>query len=629
MKKITLIAHADRKKTLLKEIQNIGAIEVVATRLEEINSAQVSRSLGSLEAKLADILQALELIRRYDDSKTSFLTPKPLISISELMSGSEKFSDADEIINKTKQFSDDINALKIKKQRLKNKIAQLAPYEKFDVPLERMNTGLYTTCLLGTIPSENLEKFQQIVKDYGESAYFETIDEHKDFLVLYTIMLNQIHGKLTSELKYIGLSEAYTKNLYGTPNDNILKYQNEYQLLEKETKEFEAAAKKFVDDKLILKTYEDYLVNVIERERCIEKLGETSMTFMLEGWIVADDQDKIEKALLSAAPESYIAFREPKADEIPPTAMKNSKLVEPFEAITEMYSLPSSKGFDPSVIMSVFYFLLFGMMVGDFAYGIILTIGAYVVLKLKKPTGMFRKVTTIVMTCGISTALWGLFFGTIFSIEGIPAVINPINDAMTLLVLCLAIGILHIMVGLGIGAYICIKRGHFWEAVFDKISWIAVLIGGILLALGGTVGTIGTYMAIVGIAVLFFTQGRSKKGIFRKFIGGFAGVYGVTGYISDILSYCRLFGMGLATSVISMVFNTIASLFFGNVIGYIVSAVILTVGHVFNISINTLGAFVHTARLQFIEFYSRFYEGGGRAFSPLDIKAKNFRLEER
>ena len=264
---------------------------------------------------------------------------------------------------------------------------------------------------------------------------------------------------------------------------------------------------------------------------------------------------------------------------------------------------------------------------------IILTLGALVVLKLKKPTGMFRKITTVIMICGVSTALWGLFFGTIFSIEGIPSVINPIGDAMTLLVLCLGIGILHIIVGLAIGTYMLIRQGKVLDALFDKVSWIMLLAGGVMFAAcsalsAGVVGQIGTYMALAGVAVLLFTQGRHKKGIFRKLIGGLSSLYGATGYISDILSYCRIFGMGLATTVIAMVFNTIAGLFLGEWYGYIIGIIVMTIGHVFNIAINTLGAFVHTARLQYIEFFSKFYEGGGHAFSPLGIRTKNYRLED-
>jgi V/A-type H+-transporting ATPase subunit I len=155
-----------------------------------------------------------------------------------------------------------------------------------------------------------------------------------------------------------------------------------------------------------------------------------------------------------------------------------------------------------------------------------------------------------------------------------------------------------------------------------------VLAGAVMLALGGTAGSVGMYVAIAGLAILLFTQGRAKKGILRKAMGGLASIYGITSYLSDILSYCRIFGMGLATTVIGMVFNTIAGLFFGPWYGYVLGIIVLTIGHVFNIAINTLGAFVHTARLQYIEFFSKFFESGGHMFRPLGLKTKNYRLED-
>ena len=209
--------------------------------------------------------------------------------------------------------------------------------------------------------------------------------------------------------------------------------------------------------------------------------------------------------------------------------------------------------------------------------------------------------------------------------------LNPKKDAqgaLTTLMLCLGIGVLHIFTGLFIGMYMDIRRGHFWDAIFDRFSWVLVIGGGIALFLGGTVGTVGSYLALTGVVILLFTQGRHKKGILKKAIGGLSSVYGVTGYISDILSYCRIFGMGLATTVIAMVFNTIGSLLMGGVVGYIFAAVVLTIGHVFNIAINTLGAFVHTARLQYIEFFNKFYEGDGHTFMPLSYRARHHRITD-
>ncbi|MDD5016994.1 MAG: V-type ATP synthase subunit I [Eubacteriales bacterium] len=628
MKRVTLIAHADRKSAVLKALQNIGAVEIVTTNEEDLSPARLALSLGGLETRLDNVRESLALIRKYDDAKTPFLMSKPGISRSALKDMRGKFLEADEAIQKIKRFSFDMTALKTRRQQIKNKIIQLEPYEKFDAPLESVGTGRYSKSLLGTIPSENEKEYIRIREEYGELACFETVDEQNDIFSVYVIMHHDIYERLTGELKFIGFSEAYTKDLYGTPRDLIFDYKNELESLHNETKEYEKNALRFSEDKPMLQALEDYLINEIERERCVEHLGETGATFMLEGWVTADDQDHVEKTVLDIAPESYIAFRDPEEDEMPPTAFANAKAVAPFEAVTTLYSVPSAKGFDSNFLMSIFYFLIFGMMIADFAYGLILTFGALLVLKLKKPDGMFRKVTTVIMICGISTSLWGLFFGTIFSIEGVPSIINPLEDAMSMLIICLGIGIIHLMFGLGMGAYINIKRGKVWSAVFDNVSWIMVLAGAVMLVFGGVTGTVGTYLAIAGVAILLLTQGRHKKGIIGKAVGGLASIYGATGYLSDILSYCRIFGMGLATTVIAMVFNTIASLFFGGIFGYIVGIIVLTVGHVFNIAINTLGAFVHTARLQYIEFFSKFFEGGGHMFKPLSMRTKNYRLED-
>ena len=626
MKKVAFIAHASSRATVMKTLQNMAAVEITSMKEEDLRAARAPEALSALEARLADVRESLTLIKRYDETKTGFLTPKPAISRDELGKVSERFTEAEAAVRRMKQFSEEMNALKSRRQRLLSRIAQLEPFEHFDAPLESVGTGRYTTSLLGTIPGTATEKYEQICETYEGQAYFETVD--RLHMAVYIIMPKSVAEKLTGELKYIGFSEAYTKDLYGTPKDLIYDFRSECEAIESEAAEHEEKARKFVEDKLTLQAVEDYLVNEIDRERSIEKLGETDATFMLNGWIIAEQQERVEKVLREAAPEAYITFSEPADDDIPPTAVHNKKLVAPFEAVTDMYSIPSSKGFDPNFLMSIFYFFIFGMMIGDAAYGVILTAGAYLVLRLKKPTGMFRQVTTVIMICGISTLFWGLMFGSVFSISGIKGVFDPLGDPMPLLILCLGVGVLHLLAGLGFAAYMNIKRGKIWDAIFDNVSWMMVLVGACMLALGGTAGTVGIYIALAGLAILLFTQGRAKKGFVGKAVGGLASIYGITGYLSDILSYCRIFGMGLATNVIGMVFNTIAGLFFGPVFGYLAGIIVLTIGHVFNIAINTLGAFVHTARLQYIEFFSKFFEGSGHAFSPLGVRTRNYRLED-
>ena len=636
MKKMALIAHSDNRERVLQRLQDIGAVEVAKTSLEELEAAQTPETLLELEKKLGEVREALEVIRKYDETKSGMLTPKPAITKERLKDMHSSLLEADEAIEKIKQFTMETGALKSREHRLRNRATQLEPYAKFDVPLESIKENDYTVCLLGTIPADNIDNYRALCEKYKEGAYFEDIERNKDYLSVYVIIAKEYDEELTGELKYIGFAEAFTKDLIGTPADLIYDINNECESIKAEAAEYDEKAKKYVDYKLSLQAVEDYLINEIARVRCIERLGETGSTFMLTGWVIEGTEEKIEKLVIDAAPEAYIAFDEPAEDDMPPTAVKNPGVVAPFEAVTDMYAVPSKKGIDPNLLMSFFYFLIFGMMMGDIAYGIILTLGALLVLKLKKPTGMFKKITTVIMICGVSTALWGAFFGNFFSAEiGLPGVINPIDDAMTMLIICLGIGVLHILVGLGIGAFMSIRRGKILDAIFDKITWMMILIGAVLYAAGSaigggkTLGTVSIVLVLAGFAILIGTAGRKKKGVIRKIVGGVASIYDVTGYVSDILSYCRIFGMGLATTVIAMVFNTIAGLFMGGVVGYIIGIIVLIVGHVFNIAINTLGSFVHTARLQYIEFFSKFYEGGGHAFMPLGIRTKNYRIEEQ
>jgi V/A-type H+-transporting ATPase subunit I len=472
MKRLTLIAHAQSKHSILKTLQDLGAVEIISADLTDLHAAGASQSLGLLELRLADVRKSLELIKKYDETKTSFLTPKPAISASALKN--MDYTAADEAISELNALTEETNTLKSRKQRLKNRISQLEPYECFDAPLESLGKNTFSVFLLGAVPTGSAEEYARIRESYADCAYFEAVGESRESVSVFVAVHSSEAEKLLGELKYIGFSEAYTKDSRGTPADIMRDLDGECAAIDNKAAENEQKVKKFVDDKLLLQAVEDHLINDIERERSIEKLGETGVAFLLEGWIIADDEERVHKALIETAPEAYITTRKPAQDEIPPTAIRNKKLVQPFEAVVDMYSAPSSRGLDPNFVMSIFYFFIFGMMIGDAAYGIILIVGAYIVLKLKKPTGMFRKVTTIIMICGISTAFWGLMFGSVFSIDGIKGIFNPLGNPMPLLILCLGVGVVHLLAGLGVAAYMNIRRGKILDAIFDNVSWMKI-----------------------------------------------------------------------------------------------------------------------------------------------------------
>jgi V/A-type H+-transporting ATPase subunit I len=372
-----------------------------------------------------------------------------------------------------------------------------------------------------------------------------------------------------------------------------------------------------------------------DRTKVLEKLVRTEKTFLLEGWLPAEESERVRQEIIKHY-DCVLDIREPEKDEQHPILLKNHPLVEPFEVITEMYSLPNANEVDPNPVMAPFFFLFFGLMIGDAAYGLIMALATGLIVKIFKPQGMAGKLLKMICLGGISTLLWGALFGSwfgdlVYVVTGgaytiSPIWFNPLDDPMRLLIFSFILGAIHIFVGMGVKGYMLIREGKPLDALFDIGSWYLLIPGLAAMAVGGVVGTIGKYTALAGVLMLLVTQGRGEKNILKRLMSGLGSLYGITGYFSDILSYSRLLALGLATGVIASVINTMGTLFGLNLFGIIVLAIVLVIGTIFNIAINALGAYVHTSRLQYVEFFGKFYEGGGKPFKPFKINTKFTKL---
>ena len=331
--------------------------------------------------------------------------------------------------------------------------------------------------------------------------------------------------------------------------------------------------------------------------------------------------------------------------------VRNSDFVEPFEAVTNLYSRPDPSGIDGTPYMTPFYILLFGMMLSDTGYGLLLLIGGYLFLKLKKPGGMMGSFAKVITWGGLSTVIWGFLTGTFFGLDFdvifgttdvFPILVDPMSDPIMMLILCFGLGVLHILFGVSLKIKMSFDAGDWQTAVFDNLSWILIIIGLIMFAgasavqgLPPVVSKIGLVLAVIGAVMILLFKGREKKNVVSRTVSGLGELYQVTSYLSDILSYARLFALGIATGVIASVFNQLCGMLMGSpniilkILGTLIACVLLVGLHLFNLAINTLGAFVHCARLQYVEFYGKFYEAGGRTFQPLGYTAKHVRLTDK
>ena len=327
---------------------------------------------------------------------------------------------------------------------------------------------------------------------------------------------------------------------------------------------------------------------------------------------------------------------DPAEGEDVPVLLQNNRFASPFESIIGSYGYPRYGSFDPTFIVAIFYSLIFGMIMQDVGYGLLLTLGCPLLIRKMNPKKSTKQLLQAFTICGVSTIVFGVLFGGYFgdlphqlavnffgadadALNHLALLFNPVENNTGFLILTLAVGGIHMVVGMLIRAYMLAKRGDLFAAIFDVGSWIVLFAGLLLLLFSPSVGKI---VALCGAAMLVLTQGRHSKNIFGKIFGGIYSLYNIIGYMSDLLSYSRIFALGLSGAIIGQVMNILGTLSGGGFFGFIILIVIFLVGHGLNLALSMISCYVHTARLQYIEFFGKFYEEGGRPFAPATVNTK-------
>ena len=646
MSKLSVICLNSRKKKFIKELMDLGVVEIskpMSGSEENVipegtflanNSAEVSH----LDAQIAAYGAAIDILDSYYDGKKSlFNTRKEVTEEDFIRNVEQNESYVKEIAEKISVLQKKINDNKAEINRLSILIKGLEPWRDFDLPLE--NTGTKTsTIFTGVVPIKtNTDNLLNAVLEEAPSAVIQKVSSDKIQNYLCFICLKEEKPKVLETLRQFSFTSVVLNDNSGTAAEAISKYEKTTARLNEEIELSVSELKELSKDiEKIEYIYDDLLIKR-DRAKAVGDFINTKKVFCFDGWLPVDSIEKVKQVLDKN--ECYYEIREPIKNEEPPIMLKNNKFASPFEAVTVMYSMPLATEVDPTPIMAPFYFLFFGLMLSDAAYGIILSLACFALLKKFKLEGTMKKMVTMFFWCGISTFFWGALFGgwfgdavAVFSktFLGREIVINPIwidplQEPMTLLIFSLILGAIHMFVGMGMQAYMLIKNGKALDALFDVGLWYMLLIGLVLFGVGSMItpalSSVGKWMALIGAVGIVVTGGRNKKG-FGKITGGFGSLYGITNYLSDVLSYSRLLALGLATGVVAKVVNILGSLAGSGVVGIIVFIAVFLFGTVFNLAINALGAYVHSCRLQYVEFFGKFYTGGGKPFEPFVGKTK-------
>lgn len=644
MQKLNLVAMSYERNAVLNALSLTGAVEI-KMQAERENTVPLALDCENLREYALKVENALNLlsaqIEEYNSDnkiKTDVLKDGFSVSYSDFMSAGALKEQADKTVEKIGALEEERKKLLSRQSGLLRTLQTAEIYSALKTPFNNIADTKHVKIKLGTVPSAELDNIKKAV-DGNELCSLSVLNKDGE----NTLVIYAVHKGAEDVLQNFGFSACPFKEGSGeSVYAGLLAEKSGISSRLNAVKEEMVA---LGGDIKILKIYCDYLGFELEKQELSEKFRATNKTFLLEAYVPKEAEEQVKAAIDGLNSSVYYEFSEPADDEIPPTLYKNNKVVKNFETITNMYSPVNSKEFDPNGVMSFFYSLFLGFIMGDIGYGLLMLLGGgFIYIKKRGEDSGLKRLSAVFAIGGIFAILWGILFGSLFGIEIMtPLMPNAQSDMWGLmginvpavLIIAMELGVVHLMVGYICKAIQCMRRGYFWDGILDGFVW-AVFSIGVGLAIVGFIDEanmpklayIGGGIAGVCLVIAMLTAGRKEK-LLGKFTKGFGAAYGIINYASDILSYARLYGLMLSGAVIAQIVSSYSIQFItsGNIALIILAAVLMLVGHLFNLAIGLLGAYIHDARLQYVEFYGRFYEGEGELFTPLGSNHKYIKLQ--
>ena len=630
MKKLRLAALGSQQQDLMQALQRLGCVELRPCEppegfLAPGNEGDGEQRIAALTEQQKKAEAALKLLKQYAYQKSGLFPVRDQISEADFFADIRE--EAQRACGSILEAAETINQLQGEIYAQRSLRESLALWEPLSLPLEMTETRR-TRIRLGSVPvSRGAEELASALAEVSGETDVVPGGADRDREGVMVVYTREQEANLEPVLRSFGFERAPVGGRTGSAGENIAAAREAEENALREMEEAKAYLQDCGQYRRLIRLYYDRLTLELDAVRAEGSLLKTASAFALTGWVDEPSVPALE-ALLGDFCCAW-ELSDPEESDTVPIKLKNNALTDPLNMVTEMYSLPDYRNVDPNPLIAPFFCIFFGMMFNDLGYGLVFIIASLIVQKKYKLQGGTRRMIQLVLECGVTTAVFGVITGSFFGdaipvVAGllgreitIPSLLNPLQDPMTVLILSLVLGVVQILFGMGVKAYILIRDGKPLDALFDVGSWWLLFAGIAVGALGGP-----WWIAIAGVAALVLTQGRAKPTIPGKIVGGIASLYDITSYFSDILSYSRLMALMLAGGIVASIVNVLGSLF-GSVILFIP---IFVIGHVFNIGINVIGTYVHAARLQYLEFFGKFYQDGGRPFRPLERKTKYFEI---
>ncbi|ODU54850.1 MAG: V-type ATP synthase subunit I [Clostridium sp. SCN 57-10] len=661
MQRISICGLKRERKSILEALQRM---EIVELRDEDGDNAVFTKtdvfdSVSYLNRQKLAALKALETLNEAAPEKKSMLAALQ----GRASATADRYDGFIHLREKAKETADRIVRLAASVQECKAEMVKLRlqqealePWSNLDVPMSFAGTRA-TAAFIGVLPGEWQES--ALYETLGELAPLEAeiLSEVKDQTFVFILCLKQHAERMGELLRIQGFAKPGVQSAL-PPKRQQQQFAGEMARLENQIAEAQAELTSLADQRELLRFYADYQAMREEKYTAIGRLLQSRNTFMLSGYIPKRECENL-KAYLEEKFTTDVRFSDPAEDEDVPVLLANNGFARPLESVTKGFSPPGKGEVDPTGIMAFFYYMLFGIMFSDAGYGLVLSaVCGVLLLKFKNMEQSLKNSLKMFFFCGIATIFWGVvfssyfgdvvdvisstFFGKTVSIP--PLWFSPTAEPMRMLVFSMVLGLVHLTAGLCVKLYQCVKNRQYLDGLYDAVFWMVLLAACVVLlmssaqfmnvigvdyTLSKSTGNIAAVVALLAALGIVATGGRESRNPFKRLLKGAYALYGITGYLSDVLSYSRLLALGLATGVIGTVINKMGSMAGSGIGKVIIFIVVFAVGHVLNFAINVLGAYVHTNRLQYVEFFGKFYGGGGREFTPFRGKTKFYKIKEK
>ena len=646
MNKVMLIAPTDKQNDLLDAIQELQSLEV--TSLEQAKELFTENSIAlqeadaegmnALQQKFEGIHAAITFVEKNQKQPSliqKLKTPREQFALSELQKEVQKW-DTDALVEHVESIRNTLRKKDDELKELREKEALLRKWSALDFYPKDIFKHPYTKTKMGTIPQVT------------DNAYLDGLKESELISVHEVYHTREEIGVLVT---YPRKAQQAAKEELAKAHFSIVWYAFEEAPsveLEKNLKAQQAvvdAKKKVLDDlqeekdllrKLQLSAEVTY--NELQKEQAKNELVNGQHVFVLQGWLTTKAVDDVEVQLKEKLGEGEYVFlpleiAEEEYEEVP-TVLENNAFLQPFENLTEMYGLPKYGELDPTPYTAPFYLVFFGMMAADLGYGALLWLGTFIMLKffhfdkgMKRNLKFFHLLSYPVM-------IWGIIFGSAFGADLPFQPLSLSNDLITIMILSIIFGVIQIMVGLSLGAYSNLKKKVYVDAYTSHLGWLVIITGIILYVLGSMVlniswiATIGSSIAIIAAVAIVVVTVLTSENKWGGLASGLYNLYGISGYVADVVSYTRLMALAVSGGSIASAFNMLVG-FLPPVARFTAGIFLIVALQGLNIFLSFLGAYVHGLRLQFVEFFGKFYDGGGHALKPFKTYEKYVDIKQQ